>query len=403
VLKDLQQGYNVVVFHPRGVGLSDGEPLCKDDLVNDGIAQVRTLLSQNISASNIILDGHSLGAGYATLVANYFQNQDSEQLKVNLINGRSFTTLTDSVVGNIHNQGIKTAKAISITFDQWRQHLNENYPNSTNRKLLHYLNPLRALNKLTMMALNAIKLTLVALVRSFAYVIGHAIVKPIAKSLLWKTNWEINALSNFHQLNPQRVASYCVDLPDDDKSFGHVESCLPKNTTKTNEVNGEGQSDQFNNSPYYYTLSASTSMDDKQQRSDHAIGDFDDCHGVAYQIVNRPYDQVDGVVPRSASLARAVHNANAKAFPHKFYSQRMFKGTTEVSTYRQLKSCDFEGRDQSDQTPVWDISGHTLPNEYLRYHDKESNQELNGDNFRYGFFEHIRKLNDENNNENNYH
>lgn len=89
---------NVVGFNLRGVGKSTSSPQSKDDLVTDGIAQVQRLLDQGVSPQNITLKGHSLGASIATLVAQHFHQQGQP---VNLFNSRSFSSITNFLVGNI--------------------------------------------------------------------------------------------------------------------------------------------------------------------------------------------------------------------------------------------------------------------------------------------------------------
>lgn len=90
---------NVVGFNYRGVISSLGTIRSKDDLVIDGIAQVQRLIDQGIDPENIRLKGEGLGAGIATLVAKYFD--DNKRQKLNLFNARSFSTYTNYMVGSI--------------------------------------------------------------------------------------------------------------------------------------------------------------------------------------------------------------------------------------------------------------------------------------------------------------
>lgn len=103
ILEDMESdarelGCNVIGFNLRGVQQSTGKPKSKDDLVTDGIAQVQRLLDAGADPENITLKGHSLGAGVATLVADHFHRHGQ---KINLFNGRSFSTITNFVVGQI--------------------------------------------------------------------------------------------------------------------------------------------------------------------------------------------------------------------------------------------------------------------------------------------------------------
>lgn len=93
---------NIVGFNFRGVGTSTGRAKSKDDLVTDGIAQVQRLLDMGIKPENITLKGHSLGAGVASLVAKHFHDQEQP---VNIFNGRSFSSITNFMVGQIRTGG----------------------------------------------------------------------------------------------------------------------------------------------------------------------------------------------------------------------------------------------------------------------------------------------------------
>ena len=96
---------NVIGFNYRNVGLSTGSVKSKDDLVTDGIAQVQRLLDARVSPNNITLKGHSLGAGIATLVAKHFHDLG---IRINLFNGRSFSSLTNVAIGHIRQLGSDT-------------------------------------------------------------------------------------------------------------------------------------------------------------------------------------------------------------------------------------------------------------------------------------------------------
>ncbi|WP_304607458.1 alpha/beta fold hydrolase [Legionella sp. MW5194] len=89
---------NVVGFNLRGVRQSQGKPKSKNDLVTDGIAQVQRLLDQGVSPQNITLKGHSLGAGIASLVAQHFHQLGQP---INVFNSRSFSSITNFVIGQL--------------------------------------------------------------------------------------------------------------------------------------------------------------------------------------------------------------------------------------------------------------------------------------------------------------
>lgn len=68
------------------------------ELIIDGIAQVQRLLHEGVSPENITLKGHSLGAAVASKVAEHFHNLKQP---INIFNGRSFSSITNFVVGLI--------------------------------------------------------------------------------------------------------------------------------------------------------------------------------------------------------------------------------------------------------------------------------------------------------------
>lgn len=91
---------NVVGFNFRGVSKSTGCARSAEDLVTDGIAQVQRLLDQGVESQNIILKGHSLGGGVASLVAHHFYKLDKP---VYLFNNRSFSSITNFIVALIRS------------------------------------------------------------------------------------------------------------------------------------------------------------------------------------------------------------------------------------------------------------------------------------------------------------
>lgn len=90
---------NVVGFNYRGVSGSTGYCQASEDLVIDGIAQVQRLLDKGVSPQNIFLKGESLGGAIATLVAEHFHQLEQP---INLFNSRSFSSITNILVANIH-------------------------------------------------------------------------------------------------------------------------------------------------------------------------------------------------------------------------------------------------------------------------------------------------------------
>lgn len=100
---------NVIGFNLRGVGQSTGKAKSRNDLVTDGVAQVQRLLDQGVSPQNITLKGHSLGAGVASLVAQHFHQLEQP---INIFNSRSFSTITNFLVGHIRLERNEEGKAI---------------------------------------------------------------------------------------------------------------------------------------------------------------------------------------------------------------------------------------------------------------------------------------------------
>ncbi len=64
-----QQNVVVHAVNYFGVGDSSGMTMCKEDLMNAGIATVNYLLNQGVPSENISLHGHSLGGATAVLLA----------------------------------------------------------------------------------------------------------------------------------------------------------------------------------------------------------------------------------------------------------------------------------------------------------------------------------------------
>lgn len=93
---------NVIGFNFRGVSRSSSRARSQKDLLTDAIAQVQRLLDAGISPQNITLKGYSIGAGIASLAAHHFHQQGHP---INLFNDRSFSSLTNVVVGQIRKEG----------------------------------------------------------------------------------------------------------------------------------------------------------------------------------------------------------------------------------------------------------------------------------------------------------
>lgn len=222
ISRHVQDGYHVIAFNPRGVGISEGHARSIDDLVRDGIAQVeRVLQKKNIKEQNVIIDGHSLGAGYGTLVADYCHNQRKDPARVKINNGRSFSTLTNYVMGQaLVNLGEKPGHALRRGCLHAANYFNRRYKNSTNNRWYHYANPLRASCKALQEGFKVVgyglnltwQLPTKALIMSF---------KPLVKSVLLLANWEINAGDAFKRIPNEYKACYRVATPESYKPAYH--------------------------------------------------------------------------------------------------------------------------------------------------------------------------------------
>lgn len=89
-------GMSVIGFNYRGVGSSTKKPDFFQNLITDGIAQVQRLLDEGANPEHILLDGHSLGGGIATMVAEHFHKRGQ---KLYLWNDRSFASISKAAAG----------------------------------------------------------------------------------------------------------------------------------------------------------------------------------------------------------------------------------------------------------------------------------------------------------------
>lgn len=119
-----QKNMGVVSSNPRGGPGSrffyDRQQCAtsKDQLVVDAIAQVQRLLDKGILPEHIMLKGHSLGGAIATLTAAHFHKLSKP---VRLFNSRSFSTVTNVVVGFIRTgfQPKKNSERVILKLFGW--------------------------------------------------------------------------------------------------------------------------------------------------------------------------------------------------------------------------------------------------------------------------------------------
>lgn len=98
----------IVGFNFRNVQASKGIPQSEDDWIDDVIAVVDHYRKRGVQLENILLNGHSLGAAIVTMAAAKIYRQEKNNAKdpkdaksVKLLNGRSFSSLTDEVIALI--------------------------------------------------------------------------------------------------------------------------------------------------------------------------------------------------------------------------------------------------------------------------------------------------------------
>jgi hypothetical protein len=113
----------IIGFNYRGVGKSYPNPRAYQELVTDGIAEVRRLLDSGVPSTQIILDGHSLGGSVAVLVASYFHKRD---LPMYVINDRSFSTLANAAAGIVKRivplpeSSLASTSHVALTLTGWQ-------------------------------------------------------------------------------------------------------------------------------------------------------------------------------------------------------------------------------------------------------------------------------------------
>lgn len=187
---------NVIGFNFRNVSQSTGKVKSKDDLVTDGIAQVQRLLDLKIDPEHITLKGQSLGSAVATLVAKHFYDNG---IKINLFNGRSFSTITNYVVGQVRT----VAK-----FDT-----DDSFLGKVVDKII---NPIIGDKEHTGYSENIYK-----------KILGW-VIKPLVKLVLVLLNWEINAAKAYKA------------LPDTHKDYIVVRSSKEDRKNKGNQPTDDG-------------------------------------------------------------------------------------------------------------------------------------------------------------------
>ena len=88
----------VVGFNLRGVRKSTGWAWSENDWIDDTISVINYYRRQGVPSKNIVLSGHSLGGAVLTMAAAKLYEQEKNSESVNVLNNRSFSSLSDVVV-----------------------------------------------------------------------------------------------------------------------------------------------------------------------------------------------------------------------------------------------------------------------------------------------------------------
>jgi pimeloyl-ACP methyl ester carboxylesterase len=94
----------IISFNYRGTGNSVKGAKKLRHLVTDGIAQVQRLIDLGVDPKKITLDGISLGAAVATLVAAYYHQR---QIRISLWNDRSLASISKAALGMFFPEDIE--------------------------------------------------------------------------------------------------------------------------------------------------------------------------------------------------------------------------------------------------------------------------------------------------------
>ncbi len=93
----IKTGASIFGFNPKGFGCSSGNTRILNDIVEDGIWVIKYLIDKyNLSPSQIILQGNSLGAGVQEMINEYFKQNFGFNFRQ--INSNSFKTLSSVIV-----------------------------------------------------------------------------------------------------------------------------------------------------------------------------------------------------------------------------------------------------------------------------------------------------------------
>lgn len=168
----------VIGFNYRGVANSTGSAKTFASLVEDGYSQVALLLAKGVRPENICLLGHSLGGAVATKLASKLHKQNHP---VYLFNDRSFSSLTNVIVGWIRCWGLMVTPEFKQTFI-----------GTVLRPFLWFFGK----QSYTEESL-------------FGKMLGH-ILKPPIKSILVVTGWEVNAAKAYQKIDEKHKSYVTV-------------------------------------------------------------------------------------------------------------------------------------------------------------------------------------------------
>lgn len=90
-------GATVHAFNPAGMNQSTGRIQEFNDLVNDGITVVNSLLKQGVHPDKIVFQGNCLGGAIAEAVARHYE--ETQGIMLRQINSNSFKSIKSTMVG----------------------------------------------------------------------------------------------------------------------------------------------------------------------------------------------------------------------------------------------------------------------------------------------------------------
>ena len=120
-----ETGATVIGFNPKGMGGSGGRTRVLNDIVQDGIAVINYLLSNNISPDKIILQGNSLGAAAGEMVSQHFIKQNGFGFRQ--INSNSFKSVGAVIAHYYHLPFLEKILEKIVKYSGWEIEVEKDY------------------------------------------------------------------------------------------------------------------------------------------------------------------------------------------------------------------------------------------------------------------------------------